>query len=106
KFADRVIIFCVSDVEGLVVDNILGCIKHRPRSPDDVADVHNRTPRRTVALDINTSSCVRGSYEIVKHEIETQPGRRAISRGVSKIGRTKVLIGQLCYVTLDEYLRL
>src|SRR4029077_12347956 len=77
-----------------------------PRSPDDVADVQNRTPRRTVALDINTSRCVRGSYEIVKHEIETQPGRRAISRGVSKIGRTKVLIGPLCYVSLDEYLRL
>src|SRR4029077_1643585 len=72
KLADLVIFFCVSDVEGLIADNILGCIKHCQRGPDDVADVHNRTPRRTVALDINTSSCVRGSYEVVKHEIETQ----------------------------------
>ena len=71
----------------------------------DVLDVHERAPRRSVALDEDLAGRVRIPNEVVHDHVGAQPRRGAVGGGVPQIGRGEGIVGELRDVPLGEHLR-
>ena len=56
--ADLDVVLVPTDVEGLVVHHLARCLEHGEERAADVLDVHERPPRRAVALPGGPRRCV------------------------------------------------
>jgi hypothetical protein len=76
------------------VDALARCLQHGEEGPADVLDVHQRPPRRPVALQPDLPGGHRDRGEVVHHDVQAEPGRGAVRGGVAQVGRAEVVIGQ------------
>src|SRR5215472_2499374 len=72
ELADAVVLRRLANVEGLIVNCTLRRFEHAEDGGHNVADVDNRTPGRSVALDINAARGHGRSDEIVQHQIQPE----------------------------------
>src|SRR5215467_5703421 len=68
QFANAVVFRSLAHVEGLIVNGIPRCFEHAEHGGHNIADVDNRTPGRSVALDINAARGHGRSDEIVQQD--------------------------------------
>ena len=104
--ADRVVLVGRADVEGLVVDQLARRFEHRQRRARDVLDVHERAPRRAVALEHDLAGRVRPADEVVDHDVEAQARRDAVGGRVAQVGRAEGVVGERRDVLLGQHLGL
>ena len=67
KLANAVVFARLSHVESRIVDRALRGLEYAQHGRDNVANVHDRAPGRTVTLDMNTASGVSRRNKIVQH---------------------------------------
>src|SRR5262249_368583 len=99
---DLVILLRLSHVEGFAVYHFPWSIQHSDKGAGDVLNVHDRTPRSAIALDVNASRSQRPRHQIVEHEIEAQPGRYSVGGGVTKESWAEVRICQFGDILLYQ----
>ena len=89
KLADPVVLAVGADVEGLVVHQLARGAEHGEESGGDVLHVHERAPRRPVALDEDLAGGVGVSHKVVHDHVGAQAGGGPEGGGVPQIGRGK-----------------
>src|SRR4029077_10807862 len=66
QFADAIVLLGPTDIEDLVVNAFPGSVQHAHDGGDDVPYMHQGTPGRAIALNIDPAGGECGGYEIVQ----------------------------------------
>jgi hypothetical protein len=104
-FPDSKVFFCNSYVEGLIVNCVDRRFERADCGADDVFDVHDGPPGGSIALDVHLPGGVSAGDQIIQNDIETQPRRNAISRGIPHERRAETIIRHLGKVSLNKHFR-
>ena len=76
-------------VEGLVENDLLGRLERSNERTGDVLDMRDRTPGRSIRLEIDKSGGDREGGQIVEDDVEAHTRRNAISGRRPEIDRAK-----------------
>ena len=68
--------------------------------------MHQRSPRRSIALDQDLAGGDRVADQVVDHEVGPQAGRQSVGGGVPHVGGAEVVVGERRDVPLGHDLRL
>src|SRR5262245_25095435 len=97
NLADPVIVPCLADVEGLVVDLFARRLQPGDECTGNVLDVNNRPPWTAVGLEQNDPLGDRPGDEIVEDNVESKSRGETIGSRRAEIGRRKIAVGQFRY---------
>src|SRR4030095_10309108 len=81
--ADLVILFCPTDIERLVMNQLPRRLKDGQERATNISHVNERPPGRAIARDQDLSRGVSKTNETVYHQIGAKPGRDSVSRGIA-----------------------
>ena len=79
-------------------------VQHSQEGATEVFDVHERPPRRAVALNRDLTGGVGRGHEVVDHDVGAQARRHAVGRRVAQKRRAEVLVGQGGDIVLHQHL--
>src|SRR5262249_19783394 len=99
QLGNPVVLVGLTHIERLVVNQLAGSVKDAYHRGDDVANVYDRAPWSTVTFDDDLSGGEGGGDKVVQDDVQTQPGRGAVSGGISHEGRSELVARQLGHVT-------
>src|ERR1700732_1348962 len=71
QFADAIVLLGPTDIEDLVVNEFPGSVQHAQDGSYDVPYMHQWTPGRAIALNIDPAGGECGGYEIVQDHIQS-----------------------------------
>jgi hypothetical protein len=94
------------DVEDLVVDRLARRLEHGEERSGDVLDVHERAPRRPVALQVDAAGRHRPGDEVVEHDVESVARRDAVRGRRPQERRAEAVVRERRDVALRAHLRL
>src|ERR1017187_11018291 len=100
KFANTVILICMTDVERLVVNSLLRRIQDGENGCDNVAYMHDWAPRRPITLYVNSTGGVRRGHQIIQNDVKPQAWGHAIGGRIAHVGGTELFICQWGNVAL------
>ena len=104
--ADLHVVDRAPDVERLVVHILPRRLSHGQNDAANVLDVHQRSPRRAVALEAHLARRCRDGCEVVHDDVDPQARRAPVGRGVAQEGRAEPVVGKRREITLGENFRL
>src|SRR5580692_1333208 len=70
QVADPEILFCPANVKNLVVNGILRCFEDAHSRRDNVANMHDGTPRRAVAFYIDLALRIGRGHQVIQDHIK------------------------------------
>src|SRR6185312_712154 len=70
QVADLIVLLRLSHVEGFAVYDFPRSVQYGDKGAGNVLNMHDRTPRSAIALDVNAFCGQRPRHQIVEHKIE------------------------------------